>query len=99
MLFVSLEIAGGKMVVMLLIAHSRSVDGNSAREWACHPGTQLGGQGLIAPAGLHIIPAGLPLRHRDWVRAASSPQIGSPGCPRVVTKAEGILPSGLCCQP
>lgn len=31
MLFVSLEIAGGKMVVMLLIAHSRSVDGNSLR--------------------------------------------------------------------
>lgn len=47
MLFVCLEIAGGKMVVMLCIAHCLSVDGNSARERAFHPEKQLGGGDFI----------------------------------------------------
>lgn len=100
MLFVCLEIAGGKMVVILYIAHCLSGG------WKLSPQ----GKGLstqekswvektsVTPSGHHVIPAGLSLYHSEWAeKVSSSPQIGSPRCVRVETKLVGVLINGLRC--
>lgn len=53
------EIVGGKMVVMLCIAPTCSVDGNSLclQGYGLYPGTRLGGR-YHTSAGLRVIPVG-----------------------------------------
>lgn len=48
MFFVCLEIAGGKMVAMLCIAHHFPVHGNCLGKGLCIQEKQLHGEGLIS---------------------------------------------------
>lgn len=55
MLFVCLEIAGGKMVVMLRIAHDSSSNGNSLYKGKRFlPRKRLGGGAFITRTGLSL---------------------------------------------
>lgn len=50
MLFVCLEIARGKMVVVLCIAPCLSVDGNSCKKTQATQPPELGAERVVAPA-------------------------------------------------